>query len=280
MLSKSQRIVAFYILYEVYHHENVSLTPFEAVVYNSLQACAQAHASLKENRPLAENIAKAPLSAGSLPTTQINASSSLLSDISSTHSGGGPVNHGTTGVTALLTQSNPDSTSPSANFRAEYKLLTDFLLSVPKIKQEQVGTFIKTAELPSPIENLAGFIQNYQASMPKISGPKGHALSGVVRDLPENEFSKYNVHGRDETYAFDGIPEIGIISASEIDEDEMSPHYFVPNFVRPLPEADEDPLLDINESESGLEKDISRDAIFLIPGMLPEPYWDFNMTQD
>ena len=42
LLSKSQRIVAFYILYEVYHHEqNITTTPFEAVVYNSLKACAQ-----------------------------------------------------------------------------------------------------------------------------------------------------------------------------------------------------------------------------------------------
>ena len=38
LLSKAQRIVAFYILYEVYHHEpNVESTPFEAVVLNTLQ---------------------------------------------------------------------------------------------------------------------------------------------------------------------------------------------------------------------------------------------------
>ena len=43
MLSRSQRIVAFYILYEVYHHENVQMTPFEAGVYSSLQSCAQAY---------------------------------------------------------------------------------------------------------------------------------------------------------------------------------------------------------------------------------------------
>ena len=36
VLSKTQRIVAFYILYEVYHHENVQMTPFEAVVFNTL----------------------------------------------------------------------------------------------------------------------------------------------------------------------------------------------------------------------------------------------------
>jgi hypothetical protein len=39
--------VAFYILYEVYHHEqNVTTTPFEAVVYNSLKACASEHLAI------------------------------------------------------------------------------------------------------------------------------------------------------------------------------------------------------------------------------------------
>ena len=65
------------------------------------------------------------------------------------------------GTTALLTQSNPCSISADANFRAEYKLLTDFLVSVPRIKQEKVGNFIKNAECPKPIENLQGFIERY-----------------------------------------------------------------------------------------------------------------------
>ena len=95
----------------------------------------------------------------------------------------------TAGLNALLNQSNPNSISPDANFRAEYKLLTDFLVSVPKIKQEKVGQFIKSAEHPAPIENLQRFIENHGNSMPKISGLKGFALSGVLRDLPENEFS-------------------------------------------------------------------------------------------
>lgn len=70
-------------------------------------------------------------------------------------------------------------------------MLTDFLVSVPKIKQEKVGVFIKNAECPKPIENLQGFIQNYQAAIPKVSGLKANALSGVLRDLPENDFSRF-----------------------------------------------------------------------------------------
>ena len=63
-----------------------------------------------------------------------------------------------------------------------------------------------------------------------------------------------------------------------MDIDELAPHYFVPNFVRPLPEAEEDP--DLDAPEGVLEHDISDDAMFLIPGMLPEPYWDLNVAPD
>lgn len=162
------------------------------------------------------------------------------------------------GTTALLTQSNPCSISADAHFRAEYKLLTDFLVSVPKIKQEKVGNFIKNAECPKPIENLQGFIQSYQAAIPSISGLKGTALSGVLRDLPENEFSRYVQHGADENTAYEGVPEIGVITNRDIDLEEMAPHYFVPNFARPMPEAEEDP--DLDAPEGILEHDIAEDV--------------------
>ena len=29
-----------------------------------------------------------------------------------------------------------------------------------------------------------------------------------------------------------------------------------------------------------LSIDVSQDSLMIIPGMLPEPYWDFNMVQD
>ena len=138
--------------------------------------------------------------------------------------------------------------------------------------------FIRNAECPKPIENLQGFIQNYHAAIPKVTGMKGNALSGVLRDLPENEFSRITQHGMDENLAYEGVPEIGVITSRDIDVEEMMPHYFVPNFVRPMPEAEEDP--DLDAPEGVLEHDISEDAMFLIPGMLPEPFWDFNMNTD
>ena len=42
-----------------------------------------------------------------------------------------------------------------------------------------------------------------------------------------------------------------------------------------MPEAEEDP-----EMDSDLPYDISNDALYLVPGMLPEPYYDFNLVQD
>ena len=135
--------------------------------------------------------------------------------------------------------------------------------------------FIKNAECPKPIENLQGFIQNYQAAIPKINGLKANALSGVLRDLPENEFSRFTQHSVDENTAFNGVPEIGVITSRDLDIDELAPHFFVPNFVRPLPEAEDDP--DLDAPDGVLEHDISDDAKRLIRALM-EPDLERRMT--
>ena len=48
------------------------------------------------------------------------------------------------------------------------------------------------------------------------------------------------------------------MTSREIDLDEMQPHYFVPNFVRPMPEAEEDP--DLDAPEGIFEHDIAEDV--------------------
>lgn len=63
--------------------------------------------------------------------------------------------------------------------------------------------------------------------------------------------------------------------ATDVDPKELEPYYFTPNFLRPLPEAEEDP-----EIETGTAYDVACDALYLVPGMLPEPYWDFNLVSD
>ena len=168
------------------------------------------------------------------------------------------------GTAALLNQSNPSSIGPDAHFRAEYRLLTDFLVSVPRIKQEKVDQFIRNADCPPPIENLQNYIQSYQSTMPKITGLKGHAISGILRDVPENEYGKANMHGREENTAYNGVPEIGVVRPNELIQDEMLPHYFVPNFVRPIPEAEDDPELDDDlDGTYDISQDVSR-SLFLI----------------
>ena len=54
------------------------------------------------------------------------------------------------------------------------------------------------------------------------------------------------------------MPEIGVITNRDIDLEEMAPHYFVPNFARPMPEAEEDP--DLDAPEGILEHDIAEDV--------------------
>ena len=93
--------------------------------------------------------------------------------------------------------------------------------------------------------------------MPAVSGMKRYAMCGTLRDIPDNEYGKANMQGCEEITAYNGIPEIGINKADQLDSDELLPNYFVPNFVRPIPEADEDPELD---DLDGPEYDISQDV--------------------
>ena len=117
------------------------------------------------------------------------------------------------GTSALLNQSNPSSIGPDAFFRAEFKLLTDFLVSVPRIKQEKVDCFIRNADCPPPITNLETYIQSHANTMPALSGMKRYAISGTLRDIPDNEYGKANMQGCEEITAYNGVPEIGVHKA-------------------------------------------------------------------
>jgi len=75
---------------------------------------------------------------------------------------------------------------------------------------------------------------------------------------------------------FGGLPERGISSEHEISEEELGKNYcFIPNFIRPSPDCIED-----DDCFGDLSVDVAQDALLVMPGMLPEPYWDFNMVQD
>jgi len=49
-----------------------------------------------------------------------------------------------------------------------------------------VSKFINTAECPQSIENIHNYIQTFEKNMPKLHGAKAHALSGLIRDMPES----------------------------------------------------------------------------------------------
>lgn len=68
---------------------------------------------------------------------------------------------------------------------------------------------------------------------------------------------------------------MGVSHGTDIDPSELEPHFFIPNFLRPVPEAEDDPEID-----SDSPYDVSGDALAIIPGMLPEPYWDFNLVTE
>ena len=55
-------------------------------------------------------------------------------------------------------------------------------------------------------------------------------------------------------------PTVGI-PHGQILPGELNTHFYYPNFLRPFPQEEEESL----------------EPLWLIPGILPEPYWDFNM---
>lgn len=66
--------------------------------------------------------------------------------------------------------------------------------------------------------------------MPKINGVKAHSMTGILRDQDDQEEQS--------------PPEMGI-PFDQIADDELSPHYFPPNILRPLPIEEDDPSDDM-----------------------------------
>ena len=69
----------------------------------------------------------------------------------------------------------------------------------------------------------------------------------------------------------DIFPEFEISASDDLTDHELQPHFFTPDFLRPLPEPGYVEQLDDEDFD---------DAYWLIPGMVPEPYWDINMGQE
>ena len=86
--------------------------------------------------------------------------------------------------------------------RAEYSLLSDFVVSTPKIQNKKVSEYIRSIEQQTsetvdtenddgapqliPFADIKEHIKTHLESMPSVTGPKAYALAApVVRDEPD-----------------------------------------------------------------------------------------------
>ena len=69
----------------------------------------------------------------------------------------------------------------------------------------------------------------------------------------------------------DIFPEFEISATDDLTDSELQPHFFTPDFLRPMPQPCNEDVVDDEDFD---------DAYWLIPGIVPEPYWDINMGQE
>jgi len=60
------------------------------------------------------------------------------------------------------------------------------------------------------------------------------------------------------------------LEPEQIDEEELQPQFFTPDFLRPTPQLEGEDLMDEEDFEDGY---------WLVPGLCPEPYWDSNFAK-
>eukprot|EP00356_Strombidium_inclinatum_P015712 CAMPEP_0170497168 /NCGR_PEP_ID=MMETSP0208-20121228/23929_1 /TAXON_ID=197538 /ORGANISM="Strombidium inclinatum, Strain S3" /LENGTH=131 /DNA_ID=CAMNT_0010773901 /DNA_START=646 /DNA_END=1041 /DNA_ORIENTATION=- len=66
------------------------------------------------------------------------------------------------------------------------------------------------------------------------------------------------------------FPEIEL-GADDLTDSELQPHFFTPDFLRPLP---------VPEGQDIADEEDFDDAYWLVPGLCPEPTWDIHMGQE
>ena len=84
--------------------------------------------------------------------------------------------------------------------------------------------------------------------MPHFTGMKQFTVPSLVLD-PYSEEEE-------------AVPPPFGITVDQLKPEELEPRAFYPNFMRPFPEEEEDDDLE---------------PIWLVPGISPEPYWDYTM---
>jgi hypothetical protein len=142
------------------------------------------------------------------------------------------------------------------NYKAEFSLLNNIINGIPKVGSKKIKDFIEEAEngnekVPQ-LQDINQYLKQYQEKVPNLNGPEQFSVPGTLRDYEDDEVS----------------PPLNGIKAAEISEEEFDTRHFNPNFLRPFPIED---LEDDEEEFKELE------ALWLVPGPIPEPYWDYQM---
>lgn len=163
----------------------------------------------------------------------------------------------------LLDESNQFDTYNRS--KAERKILADCLTFVPKVGNKVVQEWIKLIELDSGTEpstsndpiDVAVYSKAHLDNMPKLEGFEKYGLNPILKDKSDITYSNSRTLEKEKLISY---------AANEKAKEEINAPSYCPNFLRPVPEVD-----------SLLENSIVEDAIWLFPGVLPEPCWDYTL---
>ena len=151
--------------------------------------------------------------------------------------------------------------------KAERKILVDCLTFVPKFGNKVVQEWIKTIEsdkgndtnVPATNEkvDVKVYSKAHLENMPKLEGFEKYGVKSVLKEKKDYEHANRKASDKDKL--------VGMITNDKASE-EINAASYCPNFLRPVPEVD-----------PSLENSIVEDAIWLFPGVLPEPCWDYTL---
>lgn len=142
------------------------------------------------------------------------------------------------------------------------KLLIDCLFYMPKLGNKVVQEWIKmtekdTGDLDHQSIDIKMYTKAHHDSMPKLDGFEKFGLNPILKDQGDLEYTNTQNIEREKL--------VSLVASEKVTEEINAPPY-CPNFLRPVPEVD-----------SSLEDTIAEDAIWLFPGVLPEPCWDYTI---
>jgi len=145
--------------------------------------------------------------------------------------------------------------------KAERKLLVDCLTLIPKIGNKVVSEWIASTEKDdintTDVIDVSAYAKTHFNFMPKLSGFESESLNPIIKDECDVEYFNVKTIEKDKM--------LNLVVSEGVSE-EINTSAFIPNFLRPIPEV-----------EPELEETIVKDAIWLFPGVLPEPCWDYTL---